>query len=117
VSRGFLSFFLGYPAWIERFYAPLEERRWTRSSAGEKRPRRVASRPMVPLPVIVDRFEPALTSWFAFAASDEEAFKILGQYLRVGNRLLPEEQLLYLARVIERCGTKSGAWADCRRGR
>jgi hypothetical protein len=98
----FLTFFLGYPAWIERFYVPIQEgdveqivaRRQT-AAPGSKRG------PWVPLPVIVDRFERALTGWSAFAASDEDACRILREYLLAGNRLLLEDQLLYLARVIE----------------
>lgn len=100
--EGFITFFLGYPAWIDRFNAPREEEgdvdliyRRRETSPPNRRG------PWVPLPVIVDDFQPALEGWFGLMDSDQEAFEILSEYIRVGGRLLHQDQLLYLARIIE----------------
>ena len=42
-----------------------------------------------------------MQGWFAFSGSDPEAFELLSEYMRFPGRLLQQDRLLYLARIIE----------------
>jgi ApeA N-terminal domain 1 len=100
--EGVISFLLGSPTWIERFYAQRDageldyivQRRDAAVPRGQRQP-------WLTLPVIRERFEQVVAGWFAFEQSDREAFLILNEYVRASGRLLAEDRLLYLARVIE----------------
>jgi ApeA N-terminal domain 1 len=99
---GFLCFFLGYPTKPERLYAPLEDHEVEevfQHRDGGSGPKRGG--PWITLDLIEDEFDEALRGWFAFAQSDPGAFELLSEYLRFPGRLLNQDRLLYLARIIE----------------
>lgn len=100
--EGFIAFCLGYPVWIDRLYFPQgKDRQVDEIYRQRERPDIAAKRPWLTIGELEAWFEEALEGWFGFSVSDSAAFEILNEYLRFGGRLLLEDQMLYLARIIE----------------
>lgn len=102
--EGLVAFLTGYPAWVERLYAPVGDdvvdyiarhRTIGRDTDAQR------DRPWVKLDVIQDAFQGVVDGWFRLFDSDRAAYDQLAEYLLFGGELLLQDRLLTLARFIE----------------